>query len=79
MLGAPPYRTFVLDELREATNNFDISNLIGASSSGQVLISLLNTVRLFENVSPHGLFCSSFFNSLASMVNADCAFLYAEQ
>ncbi|KAF3667015.1 putative inactive leucine-rich repeat receptor-like protein kinase [Capsicum annuum] len=36
LLGAPPYRTFVLDELREATNNFDISNLIGASSSGQI-------------------------------------------
>ncbi|XP_055816988.1 probable inactive leucine-rich repeat receptor-like protein kinase At3g03770 [Solanum dulcamara] len=36
LLGVPPYRTFVLDELREATNNFDISNLIGASSSGQI-------------------------------------------
>ncbi|XP_059312314.1 probable inactive leucine-rich repeat receptor-like protein kinase At3g03770 [Lycium ferocissimum] len=36
LLGAPPYRTFVLDELREATNNFDISNLIGASSIGQI-------------------------------------------
>ncbi|MCD9643054.1 hypothetical protein HAX54_030160 [Datura stramonium] len=36
LLGAPPYRTFVLDELREATNNFDISNLIGTSSSGQI-------------------------------------------
>ncbi|CAN4108552.1 unnamed protein product [Withania somnifera] len=36
LLGAPPYRTFVLDELREATNNFDISNLIGESSSGQI-------------------------------------------
>ncbi|CAN4111325.1 unnamed protein product [Withania somnifera] len=36
LLGAPSYRTFVLDELREATNNFDISNLIGASSSGQI-------------------------------------------
>ncbi|KAK4379110.1 hypothetical protein RND71_000972 [Anisodus tanguticus] len=36
LLGAPPYRTFVLDELREATSNFDLSNLIGASSSGQI-------------------------------------------
>ncbi|KAF3682912.1 putative vacuolar protein sorting-associated protein 9A-like [Capsicum annuum] len=36
LLGVPPYRTFVLDELREATNNFDISNLIGESSSGQI-------------------------------------------
>ncbi|XP_016476293.1 putative inactive leucine-rich repeat receptor-like protein kinase At3g03770 [Nicotiana tabacum] len=35
LLGAPPYRTFVLDELREATSNFDISNLIGAGSNGQ--------------------------------------------
>lgn len=49
LLEVPSYRTFVLDELREATNNFDISNLIGESSSGQVLcISLLNTVRPFE-------------------------------
>ncbi|KAF3685060.1 hypothetical protein FXO37_00999 [Capsicum annuum] len=36
LLGVPPYRMFVLDELREATNNFDISNLIGESSSGQI-------------------------------------------
>lgn len=35
LLGAPPYRTFVLDELREATSNFDISNLISASSNEQ--------------------------------------------
>ncbi|KAM3239110.1 hypothetical protein P3L10_014143 [Capsicum annuum] len=36
LLGATPYQTFVLNELREATNNFDISNIIGASSSGQI-------------------------------------------
>ncbi|KAI3445244.1 hypothetical protein Pfo_001909 [Paulownia fortunei] len=35
-LGIPPYRTFVLDELREATNNFNALNLIGEGSYGQV-------------------------------------------
>ncbi|KAL0380088.1 UNVERIFIED_CONTAM: putative inactive leucine-rich repeat receptor-like protein kinase [Sesamum angustifolium] len=35
-LGIPPYRTFVLDELKEATNNFNALNLIGEGSYGQV-------------------------------------------
>lgn len=35
-LGLPPYRTFVLDELKEATHNFGASNLIGEGSNGQV-------------------------------------------
>ncbi|CAA2949318.1 probable inactive leucine-rich repeat receptor kinase At3g03770 [Olea europaea subsp. europaea] len=35
-LGIPPYRTFVLDELKEGTNNFDASNLIGEETHGQV-------------------------------------------
>lgn len=35
-LGIPPYRTFVLDELKEATNNFNASNIIGEGSNGQV-------------------------------------------
>ncbi|KAL7120235.1 hypothetical protein ACP275_02G110400 [Erythranthe tilingii] len=35
-LGIPPYRTFVLDEIKEATNNFNHSNLIGEGSNGQV-------------------------------------------
>ncbi|KAL3537788.1 hypothetical protein ACH5RR_001154 [Cinchona calisaya] len=35
-LGLPPYRTFVLDELKEATNNFSALNLTGQGSHGQV-------------------------------------------
>ncbi|GFP93959.1 probable inactive leucine-rich repeat receptor-like protein kinase at3g03770 [Phtheirospermum japonicum] len=35
-LGIPAYRTFVLDELKEATSNFTASNLIGEGSYGQV-------------------------------------------
>ncbi|KAK6140376.1 hypothetical protein DH2020_025887 [Rehmannia glutinosa] len=34
-LGIPPYRTFVLDELKEATSNFSSLNLIGEGSYGQ--------------------------------------------
>ncbi|XP_022990244.1 probable inactive leucine-rich repeat receptor-like protein kinase At3g03770 [Cucurbita maxima] len=32
----PPYRTFTLDELKEATNNFDASTLISESTDGQI-------------------------------------------
>ncbi|PIN06545.1 Serine/threonine protein kinase [Handroanthus impetiginosus] len=35
-LGIPLYRTFVLDELKEATHNFNAQNLIGQGSYGQV-------------------------------------------
>ncbi|XP_059652849.1 probable inactive leucine-rich repeat receptor-like protein kinase At3g03770 isoform X2 [Cornus florida] len=35
-LGLPPYRTFVLEELKEATNDFSKSNVIGEGSYGQV-------------------------------------------
>uniref|UniRef100_A0A5B7C655 Protein kinase domain-containing protein n=1 Tax=Davidia involucrata TaxID=16924 RepID=A0A5B7C655_DAVIN len=35
-LGLPPYRTFVFEELKEATSNFNMSNLIGEGSRGQV-------------------------------------------
>lgn len=34
----PPYRTFTLDELKEATNNFDASTLICGSVDGQVTV-----------------------------------------
>ena len=34
----PPYRTFSLDELKEATNNFDASTLISESPDGQVSV-----------------------------------------
>lgn len=35
-LGLPPYHVFTLDEMEDATNNFDPSNLVGEGSQGQV-------------------------------------------
>ncbi|KAH6794277.1 Leucine-rich repeat protein kinase family protein [Perilla frutescens var. hirtella] len=40
-LGLPPYRTFVPDELKEASDNFNELNLIGEGSYGQVYKGLL--------------------------------------
>ena len=39
-LGASlaPYRTYALEELKEATNDFDAPSLIGEGSHGQVQI-----------------------------------------
>lgn len=41
-LGAslPAYRTYALEELKEATNNFHASFVIGESTSGQVWLNL---------------------------------------
>lgn len=38
-LGLPAYRTFSLEELEEATNNFDTSAFMGEGSKGQVCYS----------------------------------------
>ncbi|XP_071710172.1 probable inactive leucine-rich repeat receptor-like protein kinase At3g03770 [Rutidosis leptorrhynchoides] len=35
-LGVPPYRTFSLEELEEATNSFDTSTFMGEGSHGQM-------------------------------------------
>ena len=35
-VGLPPYRIFTAEEIEDATNNFDPSNLIGEGSQGQV-------------------------------------------
>lgn len=35
-LNLPSYRTFSLDELEEATNNFDTTNFMGEIPNGQV-------------------------------------------
>lgn len=35
-LGLPAYRTFSLEEVEEATNNFDTSTFMGEGSHGQV-------------------------------------------
>lgn len=34
--GLPPYRTFTLEELEQATNNFDTSSFMGKGTQGQV-------------------------------------------
>ncbi|KAL2559271.1 Leucine-rich repeat protein kinase family protein [Forsythia ovata] len=35
-LGLPPYHVFTLEEMEDATNNFDPSNLVGEGSQGQL-------------------------------------------
>lgn len=35
-LGLPPYNVFTFEEMEDATNNFDPSNLVGEGSQGQV-------------------------------------------
>lgn len=40
-LGLPSYRTFTVEELEEATNNFHSSTLMGEGAHGQVFASLL--------------------------------------
>lgn len=35
-VGLPPYRIFTAEEIEDATNNFDSSNLLGEGSQGQV-------------------------------------------
>lgn len=39
-VGLPSYRTFSLEEIEEATNNFDTASFMGESSHGQVSICL---------------------------------------
>lgn len=34
--GLPPYHVFTLEEIKDATNNFDTINLVGEGSQGQV-------------------------------------------
>lgn len=40
-LGLPPYTIFTLEEIEEATNNFDSVNLVGEGSQTQVNNSIL--------------------------------------
>ncbi|KAL8518775.1 hypothetical protein ACS0TY_009943 [Phlomoides rotata] len=35
-IGLPPYHVFTLEEMEDATNNFDPSNLVGEGSQGQL-------------------------------------------
>ncbi|XP_068635502.1 probable inactive leucine-rich repeat receptor-like protein kinase At3g03770 [Aristolochia californica] len=41
-LGLPAYRTFSLEELEEATNNFDTSSFMGEGSHGQMYRGMLS-------------------------------------
>lgn len=45
-LGLSPYRTFVVDELKEATDNFNALHLIGEGSYGQVPLILSYSLHL---------------------------------
>lgn len=36
--GLPPYHVFTLEEIEDATNNFDHANLVGEASQAQVRI-----------------------------------------
>lgn len=36
--GLPPYHVFTLEDMEDATNSFDPSNLVGEGSQGQVLL-----------------------------------------
>ena len=46
-LGLPAYRTFSLEELEYATNNFESSAFMGEGSQGQVINSKLSSVSKF--------------------------------
>ncbi|KAG9153408.1 hypothetical protein Leryth_021828 [Lithospermum erythrorhizon] len=41
-LGLPPYHVYTLEEMEDATNNFDPSNLVGEASQGQIYRGKLN-------------------------------------
>lgn len=43
-LGIPAYRTFLLEELEEATNGFDTSTFMGEGSHGQVHFTCVNNL-----------------------------------
>lgn len=49
-LGLPSYRTFSLDELEEATNNFDTSTFMGEGSHGQVYIYKSQTFMFKQHI-----------------------------
>jgi hypothetical protein len=48
-LGLPAYRTFSLEELEEATNNFDTSAFMGEGSQGQVMQICRNKYFAFHS------------------------------
>ncbi|KAF7145086.1 hypothetical protein RHSIM_Rhsim04G0167700 [Rhododendron simsii] len=59
-LGLPPYRTFSLEELKEATSNFSSLNFIGEGSQGKVYKGILTdgtlvAIRSLKMRKRHGI------------------------
>ncbi|TKY58808.1 LRR receptor serine/threonine-protein kinase [Spatholobus suberectus] len=62
-LGLPPYRIFTSEEIEDATNNFDPSNLIEEGSQGQLYkgwlrdgsVVLVNCVKIKQKGLPHSI------------------------
>ncbi|BAT74560.1 hypothetical protein VIGAN_01225500 [Vigna angularis var. angularis] len=62
-LGLPPYRIFTSEEIEDATNNFDPSNLIEEGSQGQLYkgwlrdgsVVLVNCVKIRQKGLPHSI------------------------
>ncbi|KAG8654075.1 probable LRR receptor-like serine/threonine-protein kinase At1g14390 [Manihot esculenta] len=62
-IGLPPYRVFTLEEIEDATNNFDQNNFLGEESQGQLykgwlrdgLVVLIKCVKLKQKNLPQSL------------------------
>lgn len=62
-VGLPPYRNFTSEEIEDATNNFDPSNLIEEGSRGQLYkgwlrdgsVVLVNCVKIKQKGLPHSI------------------------
>ncbi|KAI5419938.1 probable LRR receptor-like serine/threonine-protein kinase At1g14390 [Lathyrus oleraceus] len=61
--GQPPYNIFTEEEIEDATNNFDQSNLIGEGSQGQIYkgwlrngsVVLINCIKIKQKGLPHSI------------------------
>ena len=67
-LGLPAYRTFSLEELEDATNNFDTTAFMGEGSQGQVS----DMVNIYLILLP----CSSRFYSHEVLFHCHDMFSY---
>lgn len=60
--GLPAYRTFPLDQLKEATNNFDASSLISEGPLGQVCIRSYK--GLYRIIFLYQIFCTITYKNI---------------